>query len=360
MNSLSAPSILIVDDQLSVCKLLSQYLNAQSFRCRHETSASLAIKRMQEISFDLAIVDIMMPEVSGIELLKQILLQFPRTAVIMLSGLTEVDIATQCLKLGAADYLVKPVNFKQLKAAIHRALERQNLRIRRRDLQNYLQTEIQNKTQEIRSLFLSTIEALVGSLEAKDSCTEGHSRRVTIYSLFIGKKLNLDDQLLNNIRITGILHDIGKIGISEAILNKPGSLSDSEFKVIKQHPIIAEQILRSIPQLDEIRKAIRHHHERYDGAGYPDGLKGEDIPLISRIIAVADCYDAMISDRPYRSALSKEIAIDEIMKNKGSQFDPKIVDAFTGIDFDSGDLLQLIAYTQHSDVWRSMIFTETA
>ena len=178
---------------------------------------------------------------------------------------------------------------------------------------------------------LQTVQALASSLEAKDNYTSGHSARVSHYSHLIALRLGLDEREMRNLRYASQLHDIGKIGITERILNKPGKLSDWEVSAIKDHPVIGEKIIQSLDFLDDVRDVIRHHHERWDGTGYPDNLLGDDIPLLSRIMSVADAYDAMTTARPYRAALSRSTAIAELRSNSGTQFDPRLVDLFLTI-----------------------------
>jgi putative nucleotidyltransferase with HDIG domain len=192
---------------------------------------------------------------------------------------------------------------------------------------------------------LRTVQALANSLEAKDNYTSGHSERVTHYALLLAERLGLSDKMLQNLRYASQLHDIGKIGITERILNKPDKLTDWEFAAIKDHPVIGERIIQTLDFLEDVRAIIRHHHERWDGAGYPDNVAGEDIPLLARIMAVADSYDAMSTARPYRAALSRDAAIAELVRCAGSQFDPRLVAEFLEVlkqeDFLSSDSEEL-------------------
>jgi putative nucleotidyltransferase with HDIG domain len=191
-----------------------------------------------------------------------------------------------------------------------------------------------NLYNELLSLYLHTIESLAAAIDAKDSYTHGHSRRVMDYSIAIAAALGMEKTNLNTLRHTALLHDIGKIGISEAILQKPGKLTNEEFDYIKGHPVVGAHILESIEFLKEVRMQMKHHHEKYDGSGYPDGLKGEEIPLGARIIAVADTYDAMTSTRSYRRGLEHQLAVEEIARCSGTQFDPEIVAVFLKIEDD--------------------------
>jgi putative nucleotidyltransferase with HDIG domain len=197
--------------------------------------------------------------------------------------------------------------------------------------------ENSNLYNNMKDSYKSTIKALSTALDAKDSYTGGHSAQVTKYALPIAREMGLDKEFIEKLEYAGLLHDIGKIGIIENILNKKGRLTDEEFEIIKKHPVIGAEILESIPFLGEIVPMVKYHHERWDGRGYPEGLKGEEIPLGARIISVADTFDAMTSDRPYRKGLPAEIAREEIEKNAGTQFDPKVVEAFLKA-YDKGEI----------------------
>jgi len=215
--------------------------------------------------------------------------------------------------------------------SVERALAQKRLEQENRDYQQHLEQKVAEQAQKIRIAFLNSITALVYALEAKDKYTSGHSQRVAEISVAIAAELGLSKPEIEQMRLAGLIHDIGKIGVREAVLNKPGKINDKEFRHILSHSSIGEHILTPIVEDEVILKAVRHHHERYDGNGYPDGLAGEKIPLAARILAVADTYDAIISGRPYRAAQSIKAACDEIEDNRGSQFDPKVVDAFVRI-----------------------------
>jgi putative nucleotidyltransferase with HDIG domain len=197
-------------------------------------------------------------------------------------------------------------------------------------LANHAAIAIENARlyKQLRELFLGTVKSLAEAIDAKSPYTRGHSERVSEYSLMIAKELNLSKEEQETVQIAGLLHDIGKIGIDEEILNKPGKLTEEEYFLIKKHPEIGAEIIQPVSYLQKITPAVKHHQERYDGGGYPDGLRGEEIPFIARILAVADTFDAMTSTRPYREKLNYEDAISEIEKNRGTQFDPEVVDAF--------------------------------
>jgi putative two-component system response regulator len=320
--------ILLVDDEAMIRQLLSQKLSPQGYRCEQAANAEQALEKLEKDSIELVILDIKMPGKSGVELLSEIKAKYPDTAVIMATAVDDANIAINCMKAGAYDYTTKPFNLEEVSFAVARALERRRLRLENRDYQQHLEQKVEEQAQKIRASFFNAITALAYALEAKDVYTSGHSQRVTEISVAIAKHLGLDKENIEKIRLAGLVHDIGKIGVREAVLNKPGSLSDEEFEHVRLHSVTGERILQPIVDDGEILKAVRHHHERYDGTGYPDGLKGEQIPQLARIIAVADTFDAMTSERPYRKALTKDVACAEVERCRGTQFDPEAADAF--------------------------------
>ena len=320
--------ILIVDDEDIIRRLLGQRLSGEGYRCQEASSAEQALEELRARPAELVILDIKMPGKSGVDLLPQIKTSYPDTAVIMATAITDTHIAIQCMKQGAYDYLTKPFNLDEVSLSVGRALEKRRLELENRDYQRHLEHKVKAQARKIRDSFLGAITALAYALEARDKYTSGHSQGVTEIAVAIAKELELPWDRIDRIRLAGLLHDIGKIGVRESVLNKPGRLTDGEFQHIKYHSELGEHILTPIVEDKEILKAVRHHHEYYDGSGYPEGLKGEQIPLGARILVVADAYDAMTSERPYREAMSAEMACAEIERGKGIQFDPTVADAF--------------------------------
>jgi len=321
-------TILIVDDEEAIRRILNQKLSREGYRCHEAGNSSQALDELRNNAIALVILDIKMPGKSGVELLPEIRTSYPDTAVIMATAITDTSTAIQCMKQGAYDYITKPFNLDEVALSVDRALEKRRLELENRDYQQHLEQKVEAQARKIRASFLSAITALAYALEAKDKYTSGHSQRVAETSVAIAKELGLSQHSIERIRQAGLIHDIGKIGVRESVLNKPGRLTDEEFHHIKSHCEIGEHILTPIVEDEEILKVVRHHHERYDGRGYPDGLKSEQIPLGARILAVADTYDAMTSERPYREAMSDETACDEIKRCKCTQFDPVVADAF--------------------------------
>ena len=320
--------ILLVDDEAMIRRLLSQKLSAEGYRCEQAANAEQALEKLEEDSIELVILDIRMPGKSGVELLSEIKAKYPDTAVVMATAIDDASTAINCMKAGAYDYVTKPFNLDEVSFSVRRTLEKRRLELENRDYQQHLEQKVEEQSQKIRASFFNAITALAYALEAKDVYTSGHSQRVTEISEAIAEHLGLPKETIEKIRLAGLVHDIGKIGVRESVLNKPGSLSDEEFKHIRLHSQTGERILKPIVDDKEILKAVRHHHERYDGWGYPDGLQGERIPLLARIIAVADTFDAMTSERSYRKALTKEEACAEVERCRGTQFDPEAADAF--------------------------------
>ena len=321
-------TILIVDDEEAIRRLLHQKLSGEGYCCVEAGSAEQTLDELRNNAVELVVLDIKMPDKSGTELLPELRARYPDTAVIMATAIVDTDIAIQCMRQGAYDYLTKPFNLDEVVLGVNRALQKRRLELENRDYQQHLEQKVEEQAKKIRDAFLSAITALAYALEAKDAYTSGHSQRVAETSVVIAKELGMSQESIDKIRLAGLVHDIGKIGIKESVLHKPDKLTNEEYQLIQLHCEAGERILTPIVEDEEILKIVRHHHERYDGGGYPDGLSGEQIPLGARIIAVADTYDAMTSKRPYREAMSIETSCAEIERSKGTQFDPIVADAF--------------------------------
>ncbi len=320
-------TLLIVDDEAGIRRLLRQRLSGEGYQCKEADSAEQILDALDTDSIALVVLDIKMPGRSGIELLPQIRSNYPDTSVIMATAVNEINIAIQCLKQGADDYICKPFNWEELSLAVKRALERRHLQLEIREYQQYLEEKIEEQTGQLRRLFLSAIEALVSALEAKDEYTGGHSRRVTDIALAVGKELSLSTQDLEDLRWGSLLHDIGKIAVDPVVQNKPGKLTREEYEHIMTHVGVGVGIVQPLVN-KKITEMIEHHHDHYDGNGLHQVVMGDAIPLGARILAIADAFDAMISDRPYRSAMSMAEIVQEITRCAGIQFDPVVVAAF--------------------------------
>jgi len=270
-----------------------------------------------------------MPQMDGVTLLREILARWPDTAVIVVTAVAEVESAVACLQLGALDYVAKPFHLDEVRARVMQALDKRRLILENRMYQHQLEDRVQEQAHRIEELSLERLQALVHFLEEKDPYTRGHSVRVANYALGIGRQLQLDQEVIDLIALGAELHDIGKIGVSEAVLHKAGKLSDAEYRHIMEHPVIGARILEPLMRDAPGALAIvRSHHERLDGKGFPEGLRGDAIPFEVRVVTVADSFDAMTSVRPYRPALSVQMAMQELEDMQGVQFDPRAVAAF--------------------------------
>jgi putative nucleotidyltransferase with HDIG domain len=325
-------TILVVDDEPVIRRLLRQKMISLGYACFEADSSRQAMEKMNESPADLVILDIMMPGGSGMELLPELKKAYPDAIVIMATAVGDADTAIKCVRLGAYDYFTKPYNLDEVALSVERALNTRRLELEVLDYQNNLEEKVKVQADKIRTSFMNAVTALALALDAKDGYTSGHSGRVSEISVVIAKELGMPDGSIENIRLAGLIHDIGKIGVKEEVLNKPGLLTPQEFEYIKTHPAIGERILKPIVEEQEILDIVRLHHERFDGKGYPDGLAGEQIPTGAAIMALADAYDAMTSDRPYRKSLGHAAAVSEIKKGSGTQFSPDAVEAFLRVE----------------------------
>jgi putative two-component system response regulator len=320
-------TLLIVDDEDMIRKVLHLKLSREGYVCEEASDGERAVHILETVPIALVVLDIKMPGKSGTELLPEIKLGYPDTGVIMATAVNDIEVAIQCLKEGADDYICKPFNLEEVSIAVQRALEKRRLQLELREYQQFLEEKVEEQMIGTRKLFLGAMEALVSALEAKDKYTGGHSRRVTEIALAIGKELGLSRQEMEDLRWGSLLHDVGKIAIHQVIQNKPGSLTPEEYEHIMTHSQIGARIVRPVVN-GKITEIIEHHHDHYDGSGLHQVVAGSAIPLGARIIAVADAFDAMSSDRPYREAMSVAEAVEEIKHCADSQFDPVIVAAF--------------------------------
>jgi putative nucleotidyltransferase with HDIG domain len=320
-------TILIVDDEAAIRRLLRQKLTRLGYHCEESCSSEEALDKMKTYPATLILLDMKMPGKSGMELLPELKVSYPDTAVIMATAVAEANLAIQCMRLGADDYITKPFNLDEVVLNIQNTLEKRLLEQQIKEYQETLQQKVEQQTIEIRTLFLGSIETLVFALEAKDKYTAGHSRRVNDIALDIGREMNLSEEDLENLRWGSLLHDVGKIAVDQIIQNKPGKLTPAEYEHIMIHAQVGAGIVKPVVN-QKVVEIVEHHHDHFDGSGLHQIVSGENIPLGARILAVADAYDAMTSDRPYRPAISLEEARLEIERCSGTQFDPAVASAF--------------------------------
>ncbi len=328
LNNDEKHTVLVVDDEENNLQLLKRTLRGQyNILTAHNGSEALDIVKQYGDKISLIVSDQKMPVMEGTEFFKHVRETNPQIIKILLTGHVDTDIIVSSINdCDLFQYILKPFEPEELKIAVESGITKYSM-------------SYNNKIfyKELRELFYKTIRAISNALDTKDSYTNGHSLRVTLYSMILAKQLGLDEDYMEDIEIAGLLHDIGKIAMPKSILCKNGKLTDEEFAIMKSHPVRGEKIVINIKKLQMISEWVKSHHERWDGNGYPDALKGENIPLAGRIIALADTYDAMTSTRPYRTALSHETAISEIKRCAGTQFDPRLADIFVSLSDEIDD-----------------------
>jgi putative nucleotidyltransferase with HDIG domain len=328
---LGTARVLVVDDE-EVIRTVLQAALQDDFRLAFAESAEQALRFMERTGADVLLVDKNLPGRSGLELLRQVKQRWTESEVIVMTGYASLESAIEALRLGAYDYLMKPFDDLALVIEkVRRAAEKRELQLERRQLIDQLLASNQELIQAQERLRLGYFETLAGmaaALEARDAYTQGHSERVATFSVVLARELGMREEQVAAIRDAALLHDVGKIGIREDILNKPGRLTPQEFAHIQTHPEVGASILGKMEAVRHLVPAVLHHHERFDGKGYPHGLAGSSIPLEARIMSVADCFDAMTSKRPYRDGLPFEEAVETIRQCSGTQLDPTVVGAF--------------------------------
>jgi cyclic di-GMP phosphodiesterase len=331
---------LIVDDDPQVRQVLARVIATHGLSPKEACSGADALSVLKHVGeVPICISDIYMPEMDGVTFLREALQRYPDMAVIMLTGMAEVNTAVECLKLGALDYISKPVMVEEVRARVDKALEKRRLVLENRFYQQSLELRVRELDRRNRGSLINGVQMLVHALEAKDSYTSGHSSRVSRYAVKTAIPLGFTDDVLEHLRLGGELHDIGKIGTREAILNKPGPLTADEFQHVKEHSALGEKILAPfLSQSPSVLRVVRSHHERMDGSGFPDGLKGDRIPLEARIVAVVDAFDAMTTNRAYRDLRPAADAVQELRRCAGFHFDPDVVEAFLRAYGDGADL----------------------
>jgi putative nucleotidyltransferase with HDIG domain len=331
-----ADRILVVDDEEPIRDIVSAMLTSAGYACKQASSGieALAVLSFGE-EFELMLSDLMMADLDGIGLLERTKEKYPDMPVVMVTAVHDISVALTAIRNGAYDYLLKPFEREQLLATVSRALENRRLKMENRNYQLNLESLVEARTdqlqaalEELKRSYDITLEVLGEALDYKDRETEGHSKRVTAYTMAIASRMGVPKEQIETIARGAFLHDIGKMAIPDNILNKPGKLTPDEVAIMREHCHLGYKLVRKIPVLQEAAEIVYSHQERFDGSGYPRGLKGEGIPLGARIFSIADTLDAITSDRPYRPAQTLDAAREEIKKWSGRQFDPEVVNVF--------------------------------
>ncbi len=362
----ATPRVLIVDDEASVRKVMAAVLTQVGVSCETAASAEDALRVLETHEMDAVISDLQMPGMSGMDLLAKVRQSYPQTVFLMVTGVDDTRVGIQAMRQGADDYIVKPqqVDANIVLASLTRALHVKRLEQEVENYRHHLEEIVAEQTQQLREALRQiersydhTLEVLGAAIDLRDSPTAGHSRRVFLYSIEIAKAMGGLENQMRNIAMGAWLHDIGKLAISDAILLKPGPLTDEEREIMQRHVQIGYDLVKGIPFLADAAEIIFAHHERCDGSGYPRGLKTEEIPVGARIFAVADTFDAMTSDRPYRRALPFETSREVIERGAGKHYDSQVARVFLSIPSETWEVIrretaaiQAFAFATASDI----------
>jgi putative two-component system response regulator len=336
--------ILITDDEKDIRELLSDFLEGEGYECQLAANAYESFEKFKAAGdFDIVMSDIRMPGKTGLELLDDLKRTDADVMVIMISAVKDIESAISAMSKGAYDYVSKPFKLNEVSFVANKAMDKRRLLKENKEYQRRLEKMVEDRTGELKQALTEldktynfTLRALVTALDTRDTETQGHSLRVVRFTLKLAELVGIQEkETLKIYEYGALLHDIGKIGIPDAILRKPAKLTENEWRIMKSHPSIGYNILRRIKFLEAAAQIVLHHHESFDGNGYPDGLVGEETPIGSRIFKIADSIDAMTHDRPYQKAMPFEYALDELKRFSGEQFDPQIVSVFDkiGLDF---------------------------
>jgi putative nucleotidyltransferase with HDIG domain len=339
----SPSTVLVVDDEEPIRNALRRFLTQENYDVLTAATGAEAMETIRRQAVACILVDVRLPDMSGVDLVPHLLEIDPNAVVVMLSAVNDASTAALSLQRGAFDYLVKPMDLVDLLRAVQRAVRRRDARLESERLAAVLRDEVAARTAELQHererlqhLSVATLEALVNALEAKDPHLRGHSARVAELAARLAAAYGLDPEGVERVRVAGRLHDLGKIGIREAILNKQGPLTDEEFSHVKAHAEIGAQILAPMTHLGEVIGYVRHHHERWDGKGYPAGLAGETIPLGARILGAVEIFDALTTSRPYQETMTPGLAVARMGDLVGSVLDPKVLAALAAVAAEGG------------------------
>jgi putative two-component system response regulator len=324
-------TVTVVDDEPIAQDVLIRAARSWKYQCQSAATAEQALELLEKRLTPIVVTDLLMPGRGGVWLVHEIRRRWPEVGIIVLTAGHDPDSANECLRAGADHYFFKPIKLDEFRHVLETTWRDYRLQEENRLYRTELERLVRKQTRRVRRTFLSAIDSLVRTMEERDAYTAGHSLRVRYYSLRLARALQLDERDLKRLSLSAKLHDIGKVGVPEAILNKPAALTRDEQEIVRQHPTIGERILMPIIRQADVLAGIRSHHERMDGSGYPDGLYGHKIPLFGRLIALPDCFDAMTTSRAYRSAMLPSQALDIIAAGAGTHFDPELARVFLKI-----------------------------
>lgn len=322
------PRLLVVDDEPLVRRLVTECLEPAGFEIETASTGEEALRALRSRSFSLVLSDVSMPGMDGLQLLEAMSRHGFETGAVLFSGCQDVPLAVKGMQLGALDYVLKPFKVEELRRSVHRALTRHSEVVSANRERDQLRAEVSRLTSLLQEISESSLEGLIATLDAREGDTGNHSRRVSNYAHRLAQEVGVSEHECNVIRKGALLHDIGKVAVPDRILLKRGPLTDEEWLIMRKHPETGYSILNNIANLQESSQLVLAHHEHFDGSGYPFGLKGEALPVGARIFTIVDTLDAMTSDRPYRSALPFDAALEEIQRCNGRQYDPAIVRRF--------------------------------
>lgn len=334
IEAIQMRQVLVVDDEDSILNVLTRYLEAKGYEVKTAPDGPTALALLERHKFVLMVCDLRMPGMSGQEVVLKALAVDPDLAIVMMSGINDAVTATEVLAMGANDYLVKPLELEHLRYALEKALQKRHLRVEQRKVEQLIRdtvilrtVELEKEKLALRDLTVSIAQTLINAMEAKDVCLRGHSQRVADLGASLAQEMGLDEDTIEDVRLAGRLHDVGKIGIQEAVLNKPGALTDAEFQHVQGSVRIGMEILAPLQHLGRVLDFIQDHHEQMDGRGYPRGIQGEAISIGGRILSAADAFDALTSKRAFREPLSPKETLDTMAGQVGTRFDRDVFGA---------------------------------
>jgi putative nucleotidyltransferase with HDIG domain len=369
--------ILVVDDEPMIREILRETLEQEGHRVAEAENGKVACDRVNSESFDLILTDVKMPVMDGFTLMKNLGDLTDQIPVIVITSFSDIDVAVDSIRLGAYDYIVKPFNISQVTISVRRALERRRLLVENVQYKKSLEAKVVEKTidlirknkkleqqatlledllRDLRESYEATLDAMVSAIESRDFETKHHCRRVQSYAVLLAERMGVAPEQLMDISYGALLHDVGKIGVPDSILLKPGKLTEEEWETMRNHTLIGYKMISRIKFLKGAADIVLYHHERWDGGGYPYGIAAQDIPLGARIFSVADTFDAITSRRVYKEAVPMDVAKKEIERCSGEQFDPDVVDAF--LKLTDEDLVQTRAHAE-STSYQTELQTQT-